>query len=197
LPADHLYPQLLAAVWTRRKLSAVLATSLILRSRFNVGGKTERGCTMKTDSAASRRCFLKTSVSAAAGLGGLPFAGASSLRADDQEPLIEGKTIGQLIAQLKDENHSVRRAAASVLDRIGPEAKAAVPALTNALKDNAAHVRYAAAKALGKTGPEAKGAVPALTEVLQDRHAGVRVAAATALIRIGAEAKGLVSPLTG
>jgi hypothetical protein len=61
---------------------------------------------MTTDSAASRRFFLKASVSAAAGLGA--FAGAPSLRADDREPLIEGQTIAELIAQLKDDNPNVR-----------------------------------------------------------------------------------------
>ncbi|HKI37754.1 MAG TPA: HEAT repeat domain-containing protein [Gemmataceae bacterium] len=56
----------------------------------------------------------------------------------------------------------VRTKAAEALGNIGPKAKAAVPALTDALRD--ANVRTEAAIALGNIGPDAKDAVPALQD---------------------------------
>src|SRR5262249_23615466 len=67
---------------------------------------------------------------------------------------------------LKDDSGTVRHTAAGALGRIGPEAKAAVPALTNLLKDHDDRVRDAAAWALGLMGPESKAAVPTLTDAL-------------------------------
>src|SRR5579872_2117586 len=113
--------------------------------------------TMSTEPAASRRMFLKTSASFAAGLGTLTALVAPARGADeDQLPTYHGKTISQWIAQLKDVESSARSAAASELRQIGPAAKAALPALTDALKDKHGHVRYEAAAALGKIGPEAE-----------------------------------------
>ena len=54
------------------------------------------------------------------------------------------------------------------LGKIGPEAKDAVPALTELLNDKNENVRSAAAIALGGIGPAAKSAVPALTKLLKD-----------------------------
>ena len=50
---------------------------------------------------------------------------------------------------------------------IGPEAKPAVPALTELLKDKEWYVRQSAAEALGNTGPEAKAATAALKGIAQ------------------------------
>lgn len=56
-----------------------------------------------------------------------------------------------LFAQaLKDKDKVARRVAAKALGKIGPAAKAAVPALTEALKDKDEDVRREAAKALKK-----------------------------------------------
>jgi radical SAM protein with 4Fe4S-binding SPASM domain len=78
---------------------------------------------------------------------------------------------------------------------MGPQAKEAVPALTDALKDGDATVRSGAASALGAVGPEAKPAVPALMELLRDKEQYVRVGAARALGSIGPEAKAAVPAL--
>jgi HEAT repeat protein len=61
----------------------------------------------------------------------------------------------------------VRRVAAQALGHIGPQAHAAVPALTGALADPDPLVRLAAADTLGKIGPAAVDAVPALAELLK------------------------------
>jgi HEAT repeat protein len=81
---------------------------------------------------------------------------------------------------------SVRKTAAEALGNIGPAAKDAVPALTNALHDVDHRVRGQAAAALGKMGTEAEDSMPALTEALKDKDADVRAKAEEALLRIRA-----------
>jgi HEAT repeat protein len=73
--------------------------------------------------------------------------------------------------------------AAAALDRLGPQASEAVPALILALKDADVHVRKLAALALGDIGPDAVVAVPALTEACQDQT--VRHRALGALRELG------------
>ena len=99
------------------------------------------------------------------------------------------------INQLSVPEAEDRQQAAQTLSKIGPDAKAAVPALTEVLKDKDKDVRDAAAEALGKIGPEAKAAVPALIEALKDQYEHVRELAAQALAQIGPEAKEAVSAL--
>ena len=60
-----------------------------------------------------------------------------------------------------------RLAAMLVLGTIGPESKAAIPALINLLSDQDPVLRTTAASALGAIGAEAIEAVPALIEVLK------------------------------
>jgi HEAT repeat protein len=93
---------------------------------------------------------------------------------------------------LKDKTGLVRDAAALALGKIGPEAKTAVPVLTELLKDE--WVRKTAALALGEIGLEARTAVPALTELLKKEW--VRQTAASALGNIGPEAKTAIPALT-
>lgn len=95
------------------------------------------------------------------------------------------KAVPPLLASLKNGNSN----AARTLGRIGPEAKAAVPVLTELLTHKEQSTRYNAASALGKIGPEAKAAVPALTDLLKDQSIFNRGAAAEALGKIGPEAK--------
>jgi len=88
-----------------------------------------------------------------------------------------------------------RRYTADMLGYIGPEAKAAVPALVKALGDSDTGVLYCVARALGKIGPEAKAAVPALVKTLGDSDPIVRVNATWALGEIGPDAKDAVPAL--
>ncbi len=63
-----------------------------------------------------------------------------------------------------DRTAFLRAKAAQALGTIGPDAKAAVPALIEALKDTS--IRNDAVVALGNIGPDAKDAVPALREAI-------------------------------
>lgn len=108
-----------------------------------------------------------------------------------KEETYEGRTIGQWIMVLQDEEDlscpSPREKAAHVLGKIGPAAKAAVPALTKALKDEGRQqepIRREAAWALGHIGPEAKPCIPSLYEALNDEWVDVRVCAHYALAKI-------------
>ena len=74
--------------------------------------------------------------------------------------------------------------AAAELGQIGPEAKAAVPALIDALKDKDDGVRTAAAWALGRIGPVAKEALPALLDAESDVYFNVSKAAGEAIRKI-------------
>ena len=76
-----------------------------------------------------------------------------------------------------------------VLSDIGPDAKAAVPALIKALEDDDESVRTAAARALGNIGPAAKEAVPSLILALRDDEWSIREDTAEALGKIGPAAK--------
>ena len=60
----------------------------------------------------------------------------------------------------------VRRAAIKALGKIGPDARAAIPALIRNMKDENAFIREYSAESLGQIGPVAKEAVPQLIELL-------------------------------
>lgn len=95
-------------------------------------------------------------------------------------------TLPELIKVLSGPNDEARIGAARVLGSMGPEAEAAVPALTKALYTEGPYdVRQAAAWALGEIGPAAKSAVPALIVVLLTDFVHARRAAALALGKIG------------
>jgi hypothetical protein len=76
--------------------------------------------------------------------------------------------VPQLTQALSDPNPLVRKRAADVLARIGPDAKDAVPALIRTLGDRDEDVRKAATRALGEIGPGAAEAVPRLIEALRE-----------------------------
>jgi HEAT repeat protein len=94
---------------------------------------------------------------------------------------------------LKD--REVRDFAVSALGGIGPDAKAAVPALTELLKDSDYNETTDLLFALGCIGPEAKTAVPKIIALLDD-HGDVRFAALSALGGIGPNAKLAIPALT-
>ena len=83
--------------------------------------------------------------------------------------------VPSLIQTLGHRDPQVRRQAALVLARIGPDAADAVPELTAMLDDPEESVRKAAARALGQIGPEASEAVPALMrQLVQPKPAAPR-----------------------
>jgi HEAT repeat protein len=86
---------------------------------------------------------------------------------------------------------NARIQAALLLARLGPEAKAAVPALVRALKDRDPFVRDAAAGALGRIGPAAKEAAPELITLLEQQN---RFASAAGGWSSGPRAGGPSSP---
>lgn len=74
--------------------------------------------------------------------------------------------VPSLTQALSNRDPEVRKEAALVLARIGPDAFQAVPDLTALLDDENEEVRKAAARALGQIGPDAAEAVPALMRLL-------------------------------
>jgi HEAT repeat protein len=101
-----------------------------------------------------------------------------------------------LLEGLKDKEGVVRASCARVLSRIGPDAKAAVPALIRTLREPKEDplVRECVAEALGSIGPAAREAADALHELLDDEDDCSR-AAAFALVAVGADAKAAVPEL--
>lgn len=99
----------------------------------------------------------------------LPFESWSDQQvAADALSRIGKPAVPQLIEALHHPDPKVRRAATSVLARMGSEAKDAVPALIQLLDDENASVRRCAAKTLGRIGPDAAEAVPALVRTLME-----------------------------
>jgi HEAT repeat protein len=94
------------------------------------------------------------------------------------------KMVPRLIDGLENDKQSRARAAA-ILGRIGPAAKAAVPALCACLSDDSSETRNEVLFALGAIGPDAKAAVPAIAGALEDSDMNVRYAACYALGQIG------------
>lgn len=79
----------------------------------------------------------------------------------EEEPVYQGKTLGEWIDDLKDPKWEIQRAAAQSLAVFGPK-KEVVSALTTALKNKDAGVVLTAAQTLGKFGLKAKEALPEL-----------------------------------
>jgi HEAT repeat protein len=86
------------------------------------------------------------------------------------------------------------------LEKLGPAAKEAIPALTESLKDKDADVRAFAQKALdavaGKAPPPPKDDLASLMKQLQDKDAKVRLKAVQKLAALGPAAKDAVPALT-
>lgn len=88
--------------------------------------------------------------------------------AQSQEPVSNGRTLSQWIADLKGLSPQTRNAAAYEIAGMGPAAAAAVPALIAALDDPVAAVRFPVTIALLEIGPAAKAAVPRLVTMLDE-----------------------------
>jgi HEAT repeat protein len=84
------------------------------------------------------------------------------------EPVSNGHTLSEWIADLKAPAPVSRNAAAYEIAGMGPAAAAAVPALIEALDDEVAAVRFPVTVALGEIGPAAEAAIPRLKQVVEE-----------------------------
>ncbi len=105
------------------------------------------------------------------------------------EPVSDGHTLSEWIADLKAPAPVSRNAAAYEIAGMGPAAAAAVPALIVALDDEVAAVRFPVTVALGEIGPAAEAAIPRLKQVVEeDLNDEVAASARRAIRRIRPEA---------
>jgi hypothetical protein len=108
------------------------------------------------------------------GIGGLAavvFASGALAQAKpvkSREPISNGRTLSQWVADLKASAPQTRNAAAYEIAGLGPAAAAAVPALIVALDDPAPSVRFPVTIALLEIGPAAKAAIPRLQQMVEE-----------------------------
>jgi len=76
---------------------------------------------------------------------------------------------------------------------IGPEARAAIPALIEALEDHNEFVRWHAAQAIGGFGSDAKAAIPTLRRMLEGEKPPTSLHAASALAQLGETSLGMTT----
>ena len=107
-----------------------------------------------------------------------------------KEPVSDGRTLSEWVADLKDGTApQTRNAAAYEISGMGPDAAPAVPALIKALDDPEPTVRFPVLVALGEIGPAAKAAVPRLKQMMDEEiNDEIAAAAKRALKRIQPEA---------
>jgi HEAT repeat protein len=94
--------------------------------------------------------------------------GQATTTVKSKEPVSDGRTLSQWIADLKGLAPQTRNAAAYEIASMGPAAAAAVPALIVALDDPVAAVRFPVTIALLEIGPAAKAAVPRLVTMVDE-----------------------------
>ena len=111
-----------------------------------------------------------------------------------KEPSFEDRPLSSWIADLNADAPQTRNAAAYAISGMGPDAKAAVPALIAALDDPAAAVRFPVCVALREIGPAAHDAIPALEKTLDDQSDDVAFMAKKALQAIRGTAADSTSP---
>jgi len=95
-----------------------------------------------------------------------------------------GTFITPFIDLLKDPDKGIRRQATHGLGKMGPRARAAVPALTSALSDNDDYVRRTAVYALRSIGWDSEITTTTLIKLLKDPETDVRHAAAKVLSQV-------------
>jgi HEAT repeat protein len=110
-------------------------------------------------------------------------------------PVNVGRNVTELARLISDSDLDVRAVAARGLERYGPAAKAAVPALTRAVTVGDAENRIGALRALQAIGPDAQSAVPAITQALSYSDSRVRRTAAEVLGRFGPAARSALPAL--
>ena len=114
---------------------------------------------------------------------------ASAQGAATKEPVADGRTLSEWVAELKAVAPQTRNAAAYEISGMGQAAAPAVPALIEALDDPEASVRFPVTVALGEIGPAAKAAVPRLKKMMEEEiNDEIAAAARRALKRIQPEA---------
>ncbi len=120
-----------------------------------------------------------SSASAAPSVGAAPLSRARLFRRYDEwtEAETAADALGRIgaaaapevTAMLADPDPAVRRQAAEILARIGPEAEMAIEPLMRVLEEDSDRaVRKAAAYALGQMGPKAAAAAPVLLRILRE-----------------------------
>lgn len=80
--------------------------------------------------------------------------------------LMGGAGVPELRQALSDSRMNVRIKAASILAKIGPDAKEAIPDLMRCMQDPNPDLKKAAIRALGAIGPDASEAAPTLVRLL-------------------------------
>jgi HEAT repeat protein len=109
--------------------------------------------------------------------------------AASKEPVADGRTLSEWVADLKAPAPQTRNAAAYEISGMGPAAAAAVPALITALDDSEASVRFPVTVALAEIGPAAKDAVPRLKKMMDEEiNDEIAASAKRAVRRIQPEA---------
>lgn len=93
-----------------------------------------------------------------------------------------------LTRAIKDSDPTMRRAAASLLAKMGPEAREAVPSLVGDLEDADHSARIAVIQALAAIEPTAPSGLPFLIKALKENHGAIADAAQQALIKAGSTA---------
>ena len=107
----------------------------------------------------------------------------------------EEPTVESLVAAVGGPDQAAAVVALDALDKLGPQAKAAVPALVKALAGEDEAIRWHAARTLGAIGPDAQDAVPDLIKALDDGAGTVKAYAAFALGAIGKPAEPAIEKL--
>ena len=113
------------------------------------------------------------------------FVVAASLLCCSSLAAGEPATVESLVAAVAGADQAAALAALDALDKLGPQAKPAVPALTQALGSENEERRWHAAQDFGAIGPDAQAAVPDLIKALDDPAKTVQAYAAFALGEIG------------
>ena len=116
-------------------------------------------------------------------------AAARTLGRMSPEKANAAKVVPNLIRMLDDPDLDLRLIAAQSLERYGPAAKTAVPALAKSTAKGDPEIRRAAIRALIGVGTDAAPAIPDIGGALSNSDVRVRRAAAEALARFGPLAK--------
>jgi hypothetical protein len=105
--------------------------------------------------------------------------------------MVDKAAIPSLTEMLKIKDANVRGTVRRTLQRMGPDAKAAIPMLKELFKEEKdANVRLDVAAVLGHLGPEGRiASIPAFAELANEKDLNVKNMAILTLMQIGPEAK--------